>query len=365
MSELWNLRLVGTVESLSPICVVPPNADEVTRPDGSKYRRVARRAVYQDGIRATKLVLPGSTLRGRLRRSAVEVVLGLTGAKISLDEWHQNAVGGIKGAGSESGHDVLLRQRIREKNPILALFGAGSPWMTSRASIGDAIPSGPVDGEVIGGVRADDGKRDNAFFAKLDDAAQDDWLSMADANAARTKFKAQTREIQAALRAARKNKDTARIAEIEAEQKALEMAEENVNLLASNPVSMPLQHEAMPAGVSMSNSIHLKAVTAAEAGLFFAAMNQMFKVNPHLGQHENLGYGLVRAEYDVFLTKARTSDPFEVETSGAGAVGTMRAEPITGLSDVPAQIVQFMTAFREGFAAGAFDFRSVSELGEA
>jgi len=362
MSDLWNVRLVGTVESLSPICVVPPNTNEVTRPDGSKYRQVARRTIYQDGMRETKPVLPGSTLRGRLRRSAVEVVLGLAGTKIPLEEWHQNAVGGIKGAGAESGHDVLLRQHVREKNPILALFGAGSPWMISRASIGDAVPSGPVDGEIIGGVRADDGKRDNAFFQKLDEAAQDEWLSMVDANAARTKFKARTRELQAELRAARKNKDTARIGELEADQEALRVEEEQAQLLSSNPVSMPLQHEAMPAGVSMLNRMSLTAVTAAEAGLFFAAMNRMFKADPHLGQHGNLGYGLVRGEYDVFITPAGGADPFEVETPGAGACGTMSVEPHVGLSNVPAQVVGFMTAFREAFASGAFDFRLVSEL---
>lgn len=364
MSELWNVRLVGTVESLSPICVVPPNTDEVTRPDGSKYRRVARRTIYQDGMRETKPVLPGSTLRGRLRRSAVEVVLGLTGATIPLEEWHQNAVGGIKGAEAESGHDVLLRQRIRDKNPILALFGAGSPWMISRASVGDAVPIGPVDGEIIGGVRADDGKRDNGFFAKLDDAAQDDWLAMADANAARTKFKARARELQADLRAARKGKDATRISELEADQRALQGEEDEAQLLASNPVSMPLQHEAMPAGVSMLNKMSLTAVTAAEAGIFFAAMNLMFKVSPHLGQHGNLGYGLVRGEYDLFITRAGVADPFEVETSGSGAAGTMIAEPHVGLSNVPAQVVAFMTAFREGFAAGTFDFRLVSKLGK-
>ena len=365
MSELWNVRLVGTVESLSPICVVPPNTNEVTRPDGSKYRQVARRTIYQDGIRETKPVLPGSTLRGRLRRSAVEVVLGLAGTRIPLEEWHQNAVGGIKGAGSESGHDVLLRQRVRAKNPILALFGAGSPWMGSRASIGDSVPTAPVDGEIIGGVRADDGKRDNGFFQKLDEAAQEDWVAMVDANAARTRFKARTRELQAELRAARKNKDTARIQELEADQKALQSEEEEAKLLASNPVSMPLQHEAMPAGVSMLNRITLSAVTPAEAGLFFAAMNQMFKVTPHLGQHANLGYGLVRGEYDVFITQAGVADPFEVESPGAGAAGTMIAEPIVGLSGVPAQIVAFMSAFREGFDAGAFDFRLASELDKA
>lgn len=362
MSELWNVRLVGSVESLSPICVVAPNAEEVVRPDGSKYRRVVRRSIYRDGVREIKPVLPGSTIRGRLRRSAVEVVLALAGKKIPLEEWHQNAVGGIKGAGSETGHDVLLRQRVRTANPVLALFGAGSPWMASRASIGDAIPTESVEADIVGGVRADDGKRDNGFFQKLDDDAEAVWLAMVDANSARTKFKQQTQEVNTALRAARKAKNAAEIARLEEQQKSLAAEEEEAKLLSSNPVSMPLQHEAMPAGVAMLHRMTLTAVTAAEVGLFVTALNHMLKVKPHLGQHENLGYGLVRAEYDVFITKAGLADPFEIDVPGLGAAGTLIAEPHIGLSNVPAQLVECMNAFRDQFAAGAFDFRQVSEL---
>lgn len=142
MADLWDIRLEGSLETLSPFCVIPPGADEVTRPDGGKYRRISRRTIYRDGLRESRPVVPGSTLRGRLRRAAVEVVRGMTGERIPLAQWHQNAVGGIKGSEAEAAFDVQLRVLLRQKNPVLALFGAGSPWMVSRASISDAIPKG-------------------------------------------------------------------------------------------------------------------------------------------------------------------------------------------------------------------------------
>ncbi|MCJ1902141.1 MULTISPECIES: hypothetical protein [Paracoccus] len=363
MTDLWDIRLVGSLETLSPFCVIPPSADEVTRADGSKFRRISRRTIYQDGLRESRPVVPGSTLRGRLRRSAVEVVRGMTGDRVPLAQWHQNAIGGIKGSESEASFDVQLRINLREKNPVLALFGAGSPWMISRASISDAIPEGPVETDLIGGARSDDGRRDGSFFEKLDADALEQWHAMANANSARTRYKKAMRELNATLRAARKNGSAEEVARLEAELGELAKREETVGLLSTNPVSMPLQHEAIPAGVRMQHRITLSAVTAAEAGLFIAAMNHWMKSKPALGQHESLGYGLLRGEYDAYLSPARSDDPFAIGQANAVSLGTMIAEPVSGLSCVPERFVEFMSAFREAFQQGAFDFRLASEIG--
>lgn len=359
---LWTLRLVGALETASPFCVVAPGAEEVLRLDGGKYRLIARRTLYRDGLRDTLPVVPGSTLRGRLRRSAVDVVVGLSGERMSLAAWHQNAIGGVKGAEPESAFDLRLRRSLREKNPILGLFGAGSPWMTGRASIGDAVPEHPVETEIVGAARSDDGRRDGAFFLKLDADAPAQWRAMVDANGERTRLKAKLRALNAALRAARKAKDAEEAARLEAELAQLDEAESQANLLSANPAAMPLQHEAMPAGVRMRQQIVLSAVTAAEAGLFMAALNVWMKANPALGQHENLGYGLLRGEYDAYLAPARLEDPFALDAPPEEPLGTMRLEPILGLSGVPEPLARFMAAFKARFAEGAFDFRLAADL---
>lgn len=362
MSELWNIRFVGTLETLTPLCVVAPGADEIILPNKvTKYKRITHRTLYSGSDRATKPVLPGSTIRGRLRRSAVEVVLGLAGETIPLAEWHQNAVGGIKGSASESGHDILMRQALREKNPVLGLFGAGSPWMLSRASIGDAVPVDHVVTEIIGGVRADDGNRDNAFFEKLDDSAPEEWLALKEDNATRTQTKAKLREINAAIRAARKAKNDSEEEKLLAEKDEIESREDNERVTKTNSVSMPLCHEAMPSGITMLHKMTLKSVSAAEAGLFVAAWNHFLKAKPHVGQHESLGYGLLQGQYDVFLTPAGNVDPFAIEGAQDKPLGTLTAEPVSGLTGVPSELVGFMSAFKDKFAAGKFDFRVASE----
>lgn len=359
--ELYNIRFEGTLQTQSPLCVVPPGAEEISRPDGSKYKRIAHRTIYNGDARETKPVLPGSTFRGRMRRSAVEVVQGLSGSKITLAEWHQNAVGGVKGAEIEDGHDVIGRSLVRQKNPILALFGAGSPWMISRATIGDAIPIEHVVTDVVGGVRADDGRRDSSFFQKLDDDAPEQWLAMVSANSMRTQAKGKDRSLKADLRAAKKAKNKADVDRIEAQIVTLGKKIKEMDLLSSNPVSMPLKHEAMPAGVAMAHKMILKGVTAAEAGLFVAAMNGFLKQKPHLGQHEAIGYGLVSGEYDVFIS-INNADPFAIDDMATNAVGTMMAEPHVGLRNVPNQLKKFMASFKKDFEAGLFDFEIASKV---
>lgn len=361
MSERFNLRLTGTLTTLAPVTIVPPNAEEVVRADKSKYRRVASATVYRNGLRETRPIIPGSTLRGRLRRSAMEVYLHLAGKKVPLAEWHQNAVGGIKGAEAENAFDVVFRQTIREKNPILALFGAGSPWMMSRAKIENAIPQHAVETDLVGGVRADDGRREQEFFAKLTDDSVDEWMSLVDANALRTQMKLERGKLAGELRAARKAKETAEIQRIEVALKALEEKENASKALTSNPVSMPLTHEAVPCGVVMDHAMSLDSVTAEEVGLFMAAWNLWVQAKPAIGQHENVGYGLLSGEYTARLTKAADVDPFSARGRGE-EIGTIVATPHVGLENVPEQLTGMMEAFRTAFADGRYDFRAVTHL---
>lgn len=358
MTELFNIRLEGSLTNLTPICVVGPNAEEIALPGGGgKVKKITHRNAYKDGIREEKPILPGSTIRGRLRRAAADVVLGLSEkGTCSLAEWHQNAIGGVKGSDKEGGYDVMVRERIRALNPLLALFGSGAPWMNGHSQVFDAIPEDVVQTEISTGARTDDARRDNALFEKLDASARDDWSALANANAERTEYKASIKKLEAEMRKARKSDDAKAIARIHDDIKDLKAKEAEAGLLATNSVAMPIAHQAMPAGVRMSHLLVLNAVTAEEAGLFFAALNLMFKSEPHFGQNAKLGYGLVEGEYDVTIESVRKSDPFDVSGTMATPVGTMSVKPVVGLSNVPEQIVEFMGAFRDAATSGQFDF---------
>ncbi|MCE6957622.1 hypothetical protein LAZ40_00870 [Cereibacter sphaeroides] len=355
-----DVKFSGILRTETPFAVIPPNAVEISKPDGSRYRQIARRSLYRDGLRVSRPVVPGSTLRGRLRRSAMEVIFAITGQKWTLAEFHQNAIGGIKGAESEEAFDVVFRSTLREKNPILGLFGAGSPWMLSHVQMTDAIPLEDVETDVIGGVRTDDGRRDQGFFRKLQPEAAAEWRALVGGNAERTRIKAEVKRLRAELRNARGSKDDPAAKAAETALRDLQAAAVESEILATNPVSLPLQHEAMPAGVEMSQDIDLMAVTDAEAGLFLLALNHAWARRPNFGQHGSLGYGLISAEYRVSIADASSFDPFSIAPRRQ-EVAVVRLQPQVGIVDpLPSELQACVDAFREQFSG--YDFRVSGEI---
>lgn len=367
VNERFDVRLDGLLTSLSPIAIVTPNAEQRQTRDGKgKYARVARRTVISDGLRIEMPVLTGSTLRGKLRRAAVAIMreadraAGGTGV-LTLSQAHLNMVGGIKGAEKEAGFDLLRRQMMREKNPVLSLFGAGDPWIMSRAQIGDGVPTEPVECDVIGHVRTDDAKRDPDFFAKVDEAAALQWSRLRDANRERTAYKGDEKKIKSQIAAARKAKDSETVERLTAE---LDAQREGLAGDTANAVSMPLTHECIPEGVVFNHRIILRGVTLAEAGLFLLAMAYFWREMPNVGQQAAKGYGLLEGRYTLRYRaeSARTAQGALRLDGGewllAGDVDLQPGEGVAG--DIPKWADEAVTGFRD--AAEMFDIRLMGDV---
>jgi CRISPR type IV-associated protein Csf2 len=356
MSKI-DIILEGRLQLLSPLAVVPPNAVEVTAPDGGKYKQTARRLLYRDSVRETVPVIPGSTIRGKIRRAAVEVIRLLNGTRMHLNDFHLSAIGGVKGAGKEGDFDVVGRSALRGRNPVLGLFGAGDPWMHSHALVEDAIPEGSVQPQVVGGVRSDDGRRDPEFFEKLTPESVGEWVKLTGANAERTKMKAEGAVLDRNLTTARKAKDPAAIEAAETAKKEYAQRVADLDAMSSNAVSMPIQHECIPTGVTLLQRIRLTSVTREEAGLLFAALNLAWRTGPGFGQHANLGYGQVDAEYSVSIRDAQAFDPLSLVAAQEKAVGVVVLQSQRGMISAPPEVLAMMDAFKAAHAAGKVDLR--------
>lgn len=354
--KTYNLTLTGTLTTLSPLTIVPPNSGEGVK-DGGKYKRVALCHIHRDGLRETVPMLPGSTFRGRLRRALFDVVrIGLD-MKVTLDEFHLNVIGGVKGSESEGGYDYTLRSKIRNENPILSLFGSGAPWMCGRIQAGHGIPNHPVETDIVGGVRSDDGARDMTFFEKLTEDSVAAWSGKKDDNARRSTAKTDKKNITAALRKARGKNDTETVEKLEKELAAAEQALSSVS--GTNSVSMPIMHEAIPAGVEMDHVITLKAVTEEEIGAFLIALHHLWRVEPNFGQKSSYGYGLIDGSYEISIQEVTQGvDVFSLDAGTADVIGTAYVTPFQGVvfSGQADRLRGYIDAFTGRLKAGAYNF---------
>lgn len=350
-----NLTINMKLTTMSPLTIVTPDAREV---DGC--RQTFRRTVYRDGIRMVLPGIPGSTLRGRLRRSVTEITRRLAERKFTLDEWHQNAVGGIKGAGSESAHDMVGRQLVRAKNPVMALFGAGSPWMHGAVSMSDALPHDEIACDRISGVRSDDGHRNQDFFAKLSPDAPDAWLKLRGENRERTEMKAQLADLKKASAKAFKSGDVEGSTMIKAEIIEMQRAMKDSDAGKTNPVSMPLKHEALPAGVELHATIRVSRVTDDEIWALLAGLDHMWREDPHLGQKRSLGYGLVDGVAEYIVSEAPveifSGEPAPLET------GSFRLQAGSGLVDDDGAMSRMTSEFFDRKSYLDWDLRMASTI---
>lgn len=366
-NDRFDLRLDGLLTNLSPITIVPPNAEQRTTGDGKgKFSRVARRTINANGLRDERPVLTASTLRGKLRRAAVGIMREADRANgnsgiLTLSQAHLNLVGGIKGAEKEEGFDILRRAALREKNPVLALFGGSDPWMMSRAMIGDGVPTEPVECDIIGHVRSDDASRDPDFFDKVDEAAAAQWSNLRNANRLRTGRKDEEKRIKSQIVAARKAKDTSLVERLTAELDDLRATGKEDT---ANAVSMPLTHECIPVGVEFTHRIILRGVTRAEAGLFLLAMAYFWREMPNVGQQASKGYGLMEGSYTVaYRAESDRSAQGALRLDGGQwtSAGGLELYPGEGVfNEVAEWVSETIDVFNEASSAQLFDIRQMA-----
>lgn len=359
----YNLMIDLDLVSLTPVAVVTPDARDV-KINGASYKETFRRHIYRDGTRLVVPGVPGSTLRGRLRRSATEVARRIVDRKLTLDEFHQSAVGGVKGAGSEDAYDIVGRAAIRAKNPVLGLFGAGDPWMRGACNITDALPDEEIECEIIRGVRSDDGRRDQEFFSRLTDDAPDCWLGLVGANRQRGEMKKREAELKREISAAMRASDKALADKLKQERAASEKDKSGSSIAKTNPVGMPITHEAVPAGVKFRASLRASRSTPSEIWLLLAALDHMWRETPQLGGHTALGYGLLEADASFRFSAVSEDILGTGGDAGEGSTGSFRLVPDEGL--VPGEgVPALIEDMRSGVDFATWDLGLASEIMKA
>lgn len=309
-----------------------------------------------------KLYMMASGIRGALRRSAEQVVTDARHWKPSLEDYFSMVLGGAKGGGKDDAAGLIPMTRfVREKNPLLSLFGGMAPVaITGKLKVSHAVAQNvkdngdgfgsagevPVKPVVVNHVRTNDMTRNPAIFDRLDDRAPFDYVAFKGDADERSELAREEKLLNQQVRKASAAKDADTAAALMEKKNAVKTEKQSKTVVQ---LALPdLGYEAIPAGTILSNEFVLLNATDTEAGLFLAALDR-FSFRPYLGGHQNHGLGRVSGRWTV--TARDASSRASVEMGEVILPGDMTPLRMTG-----AVCDLYGESFLSTLASDAFDF---------
>lgn len=306
-----------------------------------------------------RLMFPATGLRGGIRRACRDVVRRHvmekqdTDTPFDLDTHFFLTLGGIKGAGEEDKGSISRIADLREKNPLINLFGAGDAgtvgFVAGRTSIGNAICQDPLEPVIFSGARSDDIYRDPSQADFLSDADLVMLTEISSGNRELSRMKGESAKLRRAYAEAKSNgeDDKAQQAGRELDALAEKIEQTRADSGSKNSVGMPLAGwQAIPQGAVMDHRMVIRRATQVDIGLFLASLSA-FSLEPFVGGHYASGNGLVSAEWDVYEVSL---------TKGKQLVGKVKLAPFD-LADIEGEtLTQAHDAFTAFMASGDWDF---------
>jgi CRISPR type IV-associated protein Csf2 len=297
--------------------------------------------------------ITAASLRGALRRAAMDVVLSVTGKKLpNVAAYYFNTVGGAKGRkvtvsdsgpesaatgadqdGDDNDNDNTGEKAdskkipeagltdftaARKRNPILGLFGASDVMgslVGGHVNMGNAIPGDDFVVGVYRGVRQDDARVRPELVEQF--VQDDDLMAQVSALHEQSRRHAALKAKIVALKrlafsdetkgstAGRKAKD---------DLKAVEKEEKSMTDVS---IMMPLAGFEYLGPTTLAHDMVLKNVSKVEAGMFFLAISRLMD-DPILGSHRSLGFGRFKAAWTV-------------QVSGSAEQAELKADPYNGI----------------------------------
>ena len=354
----------GTLTTQSPLVTSKPMVGYAKRASDTPAE-LPRMAIYTDAGLEETIYYPGCGIRGRLRRCARDLIreriIEQSGnpTPFSLMTHYYLTLGGIKDSEPENRFDVVRSERLRALNPMVSLFGASAPWMSSKLITGHAIPSYPLSQAItISGVRSNDFVRNPGQIQYLPTEDVDLLLEEALLNQQRSRLKQELTQLNKKLRQLKKA-STKTPEEPNPEQPPLkerkeeitkEIEEINQKSQFTVSVGLPLAgYEAIPQGTQLAQRFILQQVTATELSLFLQALDR-FALHPILGGQTSTGNGLVSGHWMV-----RHQTP----NSPASSDGEIHLTPFEGIQITSPTLKQHYGTFNR---LDNYDFSTPKEI---
>ena len=290
------IRFAGTITAKAPIMI--------TRPEQGDALLTMHVVRNQALVRAH--VITGETIKGLLRALAYAVCVDAArqadDLTVSLASFYTQTAGGV--AFSAETRELGAERRLRNRQPLLSLFGAATPRVTGTLYVGHAIAQPTANSTEPEGLGLPPGTRRDGLLAMPEMAtllSEDDKAKWGRQSRVVSEFSEATRKAEDARRAlgrARRTPDVdvapfeTALAEAQAAAAAIREAPDFQHSV-QRPVPVK---RAAPAGTVYEHEMTVDNGSPTEVGLLLAALEALNKL-PRIGGGRTTGYGAITAEY--------------------------------------------------------------------
>jgi CRISPR/Cas system CSM-associated protein Csm3 (group 7 of RAMP superfamily) len=323
------ILLDGTITATSPIAIILPASE-----DGRTEAGAPRKRLLRDGVLVETVFVPPSSLRGRLRHLLTREVMRMQRAKdpakaFTPEDYIDTALGGVKDRKKEGEDDREVQlaaiRALRERNPIVSMFGSMVAKVAGRLVVGDMTPTQPIVPVSTGrSVRANPFVRDPAILEVLD---PEKFKEFSVRNAKRTeanRIEDRSKERERDMRQLKRRGATSEeIEEVSAEVERLKKDAKAAFDAAGGAVNLQQLlngYDVIPEGATMSNRIRLVDGTDTEAAMLLLALDLLAR-RPLIGGHTAHGCGEIAGSWDIRIQ----------DGGGVRPGGRITIEPYAGL----------------------------------
>ena len=281
----------ATLTTVQPVSIKLPDQDG---------HPTMTRGVDSDGQPKKTAYIPATTMRGKLRRLAVQPLMqaaAAAGKPWTLHQVYEAMLGQDALSESNEEIDLVALKKRRADNHIVDLFGAGL-GVKSRLSVGHFMPVVDVAPEAFAGVRKDLDS-DTEVLELMDPQEVNRFVDRNTNNSKRSAAEALVKKMVTQVRKTEKaGQDAtdlkAALALTEAQRDALVLAMGDMK----NSTKTLTSYEAMPAGIELKSRIIIDQATSRDLNTLLAALD-LFSRSPVLGGQTARGCGEVAARFEL------------------------------------------------------------------
>ena len=281
----------ATLTTVQPVSIKLPDQDGHPK---------MTRGVDSEGQPQKTAYIPATTVRGKLRRLAVQPLMQAAadaGKPWTLHQVYEAMLGQDAASEASEEIDLVALKKRRADNHIVDLFGAGL-GVKSRLSVGHFMPVVNVAPEAFAGVRKDLDS-DTDVLALMDPDEVNRFVDRNTNNSKRSAAEALVKKRTSQIRKTEKaGQDVTEL------KTALTLAESQRDALVvamgdmKNSTKTLTSYEAMPAGIELKSRIIIDKATARDMTTFIGALD-LFSRTPVLGGQTARGCGEVAGKFEM------------------------------------------------------------------